>query len=49
MKLAVIRFRAGEISKEQLEASLRSYLGVLSHANAERLSDEMKNLLWFLA
>ena len=48
-KLAVARCRAGEISKERLEAALRSYLGVLSHANAERLSDELKNLVWFLA
>lgn len=33
----------GEISKERVEASLQSYLGVLSHANAYKLAEKLKN------
>jgi len=39
--------RAGDISEDSLAASLQSHLGVMSHANAIRLSEEMKNLVWF--
>ncbi len=46
-RIAISRFRAGEISKERLEALLSSYLGVLSHADAIRLAEKMKNLIWF--
>ena len=35
------------IEKESVEASLNSYLGVLSHANAYNLSIELKNYFWF--
>jgi retron-type reverse transcriptase len=43
------RYRRGEIEKETVEASLRSYLGVLSHANAHDASVELKNYFWFMA
>ena len=35
------------ISEESLMASLQSYLGVMSHANAVRLAEKIKNLIWF--
>jgi len=40
-------FNKGTLSKERLEGTLNSYLGVLSHANAHRLSEELKNQYWF--
>lgn len=36
-------YHAGEIDREKLEQSLQSYLGVLSHANAYRLSQDLEN------
>jgi len=47
-KAKVSAYRAGTISEESLAASLQSYLGVMSHANAIRLAEEMKNLVWFV-
>ncbi len=44
-KIAAVR--SGSISEDSLIASLRSYLGVLSHADAHRLSEDLKNGLWF--
>lgn len=41
------QYNAGRITKQTLDQSLQSYLGVLSHANAYRLGKELKNLLWF--
>jgi len=41
-------FRKEKIEKENVEASLRSYLGVLSHANAHDLSVNLKNYFWFM-
>lgn len=35
------------ITKQNLEQSLQSYLGVLSHANTYNFSNELKNLYWF--
>jgi retron-type reverse transcriptase len=40
-------YRAGAISSETLEQSLQSYLGVLSHADSYKLSQELKNQFWF--
>lgn len=39
--------RRGEISKSSLEQCLQSYLGVLSHANTHKFSNELGNQLWF--
>jgi RNA-directed DNA polymerase len=47
-KTKVAVYRAGELSQNGLMASLQSYLGVLSHANAIQLAEEIKNLFWFL-
>lgn len=44
----VKEYNLGRIEKSTLEQSLQSYLGVLSHANARGLADELKNALWFL-
>lgn len=41
-------YKAGVITKETLKQSLNSYLGVLSHANTYRLSQDLKNQFWFL-
>jgi hypothetical protein len=46
-KAKIAAYRTGLISEGMLMASLRSYLGVLSHADAYRLAEELKNLLWF--
>jgi hypothetical protein len=39
--------QSGLISQEQLDASVHSYLGVLSHADAFALSQDLLNTLWF--
>jgi retron-type reverse transcriptase len=38
---------AGLITREELDQSFQSYLGVLSHANAHGLTEELKNKYWF--
>lgn len=40
-------FRLGKISQEKLDATVRSYLGVLSHANAFKVRQELLNRLWY--
>ncbi len=37
----------GQLSNESLNQSLQSYLGYLLHANAFKLSEEVKNKMWF--
>lgn len=37
----------GDLTEESLEYSLQSFLGVLSHADAYRLSRDLKNNCWF--
>jgi len=43
----VQEYKQDKINRETLEQSLQSYLGVLSHANAYRLINELKNKFWF--
>ncbi len=43
----VIEHRNGVIGESGLYASLQSYLGVLSHADAYRLSEDLKNKFWY--
>lgn len=43
----VDEFCNGRINRLALEQSLQSYLGVLSHANAYRLSENLVNDFWF--
>lgn len=40
-------YKNGVITKQTLEQSLNSYLGVLSHANTHKFGDELKNQFWF--
>lgn len=47
MRHRIEEYKLGRISKLTLEQSLQSYLGVLSHATAHTLSDELKNRFWF--
>ncbi len=47
MKYGVMEYKRGSITKERLEQSLQSYLGILSHADAYDFANELKNKLWF--
>jgi hypothetical protein len=38
-----VDYRLGRVTRENMNQSTQSYLGVLSHANAHKLSEEMKN------
>ena len=40
-------YKAGEIKEETLYGSLRSYLGVVSHANGYGLTEKILNAFWF--
>lgn len=40
-------YKNGIISKQTLEQCLRSYLGVLSHADTYKLEQKLKNQFWF--
>ncbi len=42
------RCKAGELPSVSVEQSLQSYLGVLSHADCYRLSQDLQNQCWFL-
>jgi hypothetical protein len=43
----VREYRTDKIGQLTLKQSLQSYLGVLSHANAHKLSEKIKNQIWF--
>ena len=47
MNLGIRNFRTGSKSKESLNQSLQSYLGVISHSNGHLLSQKLKNDYWF--
>jgi len=47
LKKRVEEYKEGLITKQTLEQSLQSYLGVLSHADTYKLSNELKNQFWF--
>ncbi len=47
LQLRVTSFKAGTGSESSVESSLQSYLGVLSHANTYRLTEQLKNQYWF--
>jgi retron-type reverse transcriptase len=47
LKKRIEEHKQGVINKQTLEQSLQSYLGVLSHANTYKLSNELKNQFWF--
>jgi retron-type reverse transcriptase len=43
----VKRYKQGRVTELTLYSSLQSYLGVLSHANAYKLGQEIQNKFWF--
>ena len=47
LKERIVAYRNGVISEDSLSQSLQSYLGVLSHANAYHLTEDLKNQYWF--
>ncbi len=47
LKERIVAYRNGAISEGSLSQSLQSYLGVLSHANAYHLTEDLKNQYWF--
>ncbi len=47
LKKRVEEYKKGIITEKTLEQSLQSYLGVLTHANGYRVSQELKNQYWF--
>jgi RNA-directed DNA polymerase len=47
LRKRVAKFRDGELSEETVHASLGSYLGVLSHADAYERTEDLKNSFWF--
>ena len=47
LKENVSCYKRGKISETTLNSSLKSYLGVLSHANAYKLGQEIQNKFWF--
>lgn len=47
LRQRVNALKNGEINSITLEQSLQSYLGVFSHANTYRLSQDLRNQLWF--
>ena len=47
LKARIAQYRKGSISETTLSQSLQSYLGVLSHANTYRLSQDLQNQYWF--
>lgn len=47
LEMRVREYNSGAINRQTLEQSLQSYLGVLTHANAYDLSEQLKNQFWF--
>lgn len=47
LKLKTQEFKADKIDGKKLGQSLQSYHGVLSHANAHRLQEQMDNQVWY--
>lgn len=47
LKQRTNEYKRGVISQQTLEQSLQSYLGVLSHANTYKLTEDLKNQFWF--
>ncbi len=46
LKSKIIQYKRELVNQHSLEASLQSYLGVLSHAHTYKLSKEVKNQFW---
>lgn len=48
IKERISEFKIGRVSEDSLNASLRSYLGVFSHADAYKKGQDLINKFWFL-
>ena len=46
MKSRIQDYKRGVITREAVDQSLNSYLGVLSHANTFRVEENLKNSFW---
>lgn len=47
LKMKILECREGKITEEQLNQSVQSFLGVLSHANSNKLQKNLLNHVWF--
>lgn len=47
IKDKISMYKQGLVSKESLDATIHSYLGVLSHSDSYNLVTDMKNKFWF--
>lgn len=47
IRTKIKEFKAGKISEDKLNATIQSYLGYLSHANAYKFKQELENQIWF--
>lgn len=47
LRKRIDEYKDNTISRQTLDQSLQSYLGVLSHANAYNFANELKNQFWF--
>lgn len=47
LRYRISQYRSGIISENALSQTLQSYLGILSHANAHQLTQDLKNQYWF--
>ena len=48
LRKRVAEYKDEKVSEETVSQSLQSYLGALSHADAHKVSEDLKNLYWFL-
>lgn len=46
LKKRIKNYETGTVSRENIEASIQSYLGILSHANTYRLKEDILNQYW---
>ncbi len=47
MRKLIREYRREEIGEKKLNQTVQSYLGVLSHAKSHKLSEYLKNMIWF--
>ena len=47
LKGQVEQYKQGKISVTRLQESLQSYLGVLLHADAHQMSEDIENMFWW--
>lgn len=47
LRRRIEHYKMGYMTRESIQQSLRSYLGLLSHVHAHKISEELKNHFWF--